>query len=86
MKLNALAIVVAGLLLGVCGEVAANASPNPEFSRSLIAQTRAPEDIQRQREAEEQLKDTERRRNSPYYSPSSPYPNYSRPSYGRSIG
>jgi opacity protein-like surface antigen len=92
IKLNALAIVVAGLLLGLSGEIAANANPNPA-ARSLISQTRSPEDIQRQREAEERLKDAERRRerdiiiiDSPYYSPNYPYPNYSRPSYGRSIG
>jgi opacity protein-like surface antigen len=93
-KLNALAILIAGSLLGVCGGFAANASPDP-VSGTLISQTRSPEDIQRQREAEERLKDTERRRerdetiiiiDSPYYSPYYPYPNYSRPSYGRSIG
>ena len=95
MKFNALAIVVAGLLLEMCGGIGANANPNPEFSRSIISQTRSPEEIQRQREAEERLKDAERRRNrdetiiiidSPYYSPYYPYRNYSRPSYGRSIG
>ncbi len=94
MKLNALPLLLASSLLGICLGVAADASPNPESDRSLISQARSPEDIQRQREAEARLKDTERRRerdetiiiDSPYYSPANPYPNYTRPNYGRSSG
>jgi hypothetical protein len=56
IKLNALAILLAGSLLGICLGFAAHASPNPAADRSLISQARSPEDIQRQREAEERLK------------------------------